>query len=364
MAKKVLTPEEVQAKMEKKSNKRKLFFGTFTKALAFFLAIAMAYSLATIAFVPETAPVATGNAQGGTSTGTPADNGDGDLFGNDDPAPAPSDDGGSASTGNDDPAPAPSDNGGSASTGTSTGSGNSASTGNSSGNTQQSAKPTKADVVKAINDATAKAAKASYKWERSCYYTRDLDVSGKDTLNKVIGMVDKSGTATVESVVGGFLDISGKDKSLTANVVNGKLPDEGMKEKFLLVASNLTEADIKGNNFQVNGNTYSVQLNACNKPQKDGKNALNHATNDFITLDEVNQGLVDAGAGSFIKANDVNVTYQSIVIKAEIVDGKLTKYEISYIMDVTEIQLKALGVATVKGSGAGKMDATYSDFKY
>ena len=30
MAKKVLTPEEVQAKLEKKAAKRKLFFGTFT----------------------------------------------------------------------------------------------------------------------------------------------------------------------------------------------------------------------------------------------------------------------------------------------------------------------------------------------
>ena len=56
MAKKVRTPEEVQAKLARKANKRKIFFGTFTKALAFFLAIAMVYSLAIIAFTPATLP--------------------------------------------------------------------------------------------------------------------------------------------------------------------------------------------------------------------------------------------------------------------------------------------------------------------
>ncbi len=359
MAKKVLTPEEVKAKMEKKSAKRKLFFGTFTKALAFFLAIAMAYSLATIAFTPVTAPAGTAVQGSQQSDGESTDGDDLDIF----------DDGGSSSTG--DSGSASTGDSGSASTGdsgsTSTGDSGSASTGdNGSSSGQQSTGVSKADAVKALNDATAKAAKASYKWARKSYYTEPLDVSGKDTLNKVIGMVDKSGTATVESVVGGFLDITGEDKTMEANVTNGQLPEEGMngKDKFLLVASKLTEADIKGDNWKVNGNTYMFQLNACNRPQKDGNNALHHVTNDFITCDEVNEGLVGAGAGDLIKANDVNVTYKSILVTAEIVDGKLVKYDISYIMDVTSMELKALSVATVSGSGAGKLECTYSDFKY
>ncbi|MBR5203450.1 MAG: hypothetical protein IKW45_09310, partial [Clostridia bacterium] len=223
---------------------------------------------------------------------------------------------------------------------------------------------TKADVAKAINDATATAAKASYTWTRSSYYTKPIDVTAKDTLNKIIGMVDSSGTATVESVVGGFLDITGEGNSMTANVANGQLPAEGMngKDKFLLIASKLTEGDVA--NFKVDGNKYMVLLPNCTKPQKDGSNALSRVTNDFITCDEVNEGLVGAGAGSLIKANDVNVTYKDIIITAEIVDGKLTKYDITYTMDVASMDLKALGMVSVGGSGAGKLECTYSDFKY
>ena len=51
MAKKNFTPEEMQAKAEKNAANCKLFFGTFTKALAVFLAIVIAWSLVTIAFV-------------------------------------------------------------------------------------------------------------------------------------------------------------------------------------------------------------------------------------------------------------------------------------------------------------------------
>ncbi len=360
MAKKVLTPEEVKAKMDKKSAKRKLFFGTFTKALAFFLAIAMAYSLATIAFTPATAPAGTavqgGQQQSGEQGGsTSTDNGDdlGDVFGDSGSVSTPSGDSGSAST--------PSGDSGSAST-------PSGDSGSSSTGGQQSSGVSKADVVKAINDATAKAAKASYKWTRKSYYTKALEVDGKDALNTVIGMVDKSGTATVESVVGGFLDITGEDKEMTANVQNGQLAD-GMnnKDKFLLIASKLTESDIMGNNFKKDGNVYTIQLNACNRPQKDGSNALSRVTNDFITCDEVNQGLNDAGAGALIQASDINVTYKAILITAEIVDGKLVKYDITYTMDVTAMTLAVdlkLTKVEVGGSGAGKLECSYSDFKY
>ncbi|MGN1161280.1 MAG: hypothetical protein ACI4SX_03430, partial [Candidatus Fimenecus sp.] len=69
MAKKVMTPEEYQARIEKKVSRRKIFFGTFTKALAFFLAIAMAYSLAVIAFTPNTGVASGTVAAAGEGTG-------------------------------------------------------------------------------------------------------------------------------------------------------------------------------------------------------------------------------------------------------------------------------------------------------
>ena len=345
MAKKVLTPEEVKAKLEKKSEKRKLFFGTFTKALAFFLAIAMAYSLAVIAFTPATVPsgnagsVQSGNVQEG-------DQGGDDIvdFGGDSSTPS-----GDANT--------PSGDANTPSGDSSTPSGDSGSS------NQQSSNTAKADAIKAVNAATAKASKGNYHWERESYYTKPLDVSGKDTLNKVIGMVDTSGTATVESVVGGFLDITGEGNFMTADVQKGQLA-VGMKDnpKFLMIASKLTEADVV--KAEVNGNTYKLYLKDCNRPQKDGSNALNRVTNDFITCDEVNKGLADAGAGSLVKANDIDVTFKSIVVTAEIADGKLVKYDITYTMDVTNMNLKALGMVTVTGSGAGIMKCSYTNIKY
>lgn len=356
MAKKVFTPEEVKAKMEKKSAKRKLFFGTFTKALAFFLAIAMAYSLATIAFTPATVTATGGAVQSGEQAGGESTGGDDDAIDFGDSGSASTGDSGSASTG---------DNG-SASTGdsgsASTGNSGSASTGDSgSSSGQQSTGVSKADAVKALNDATAKAAKASYNWERESYYTEPLNVDNKEILNKAIAMFDKN--ATIDSVVGGFLDITGEGKKMTATVTNGQLPDEGMKgkDKFLLIASSLTESDVK--QYKVEGNTYRFQLNACNRPQKDGSNPLSKVTNDFITCDEVNAGLADAGASSVAKATDVDVTYKAILVVAEIVDGKLTKYDISYTMDVADMELKVLGMG-VGGSGAGELKASYSNFKY
>ena len=339
MAKKVLTPEEVKAKLEKRAAKRELFFGTFTKALALFLVIAIAWSLAAIAFAPA---VNTGvNVNGNVST-----NNNNNSNNNNSNVNTPS---GDTNTPSGD---------------TNTPSGD-ANTPSGDANTPSGDADANAltEAIKAVNTATKAAAKGNYHWERESYYTKALDVSGKDALNRVIGMVDKSGTATVESVVGGFLDITGEGNKMTADVKGGKLA-VGMKDKdkFLLIGASITESDVK--TYSVDGNKYVIELNPCNKPQKDGKNALSHVTNDFITCDEVNQGLADAGAGSLIKANDIDVTFKSIVVTAEIVDGKLVKYDISYTMDVASMDLTALGMVSVSGSGAGVMKCSYTNIKY
>ena len=330
MAKKVLTPEEVQAKLEKKAAKRKLFFGTFTKALAFFLAIALAYSLAIIAFTPAT--VATTNApaqQGGTAGGS--DEGDNVDFGG--------------------------------STGTTDSTGSTGSTGStdSTGGTQAST-VSKADAVKAVNEATKKAATASYTWARKCWYTDPVDVgSATSLLNGIIQGVDEN--ASLDSVVGGFLDITGteNDPPKTADVVGGKAA-EGMKEKFVLKAMELTEGDVK--QYQVDGNKYMFQLNACTNPQKDGSNALHHATNDFITFEEVNTSIAEAlGEGIVTVTDKSQIKYSSIVIVATIENGSLTNLELSYALSVNPLDL-SVKITSVKGTGAGKMSATYSNFKY
>ena len=212
MAKKVLTPEEFQAKLEKKTAKRNLFFGTFTKALAFFLAIAIAWSLAAIAFAP---------AIGG---GTVVNGG------------AQTQQGGSESTGGNDDVV---DFGGSGSGDANTPSGDSGDANTPSGDSG-AADTSKADAIKAVNDATAKVYKGNYKWERKCYFTSPIDVGGAtDTLNGIIQGVDEN--ASIDSVVGGFLGITGTkdDPAWTADVKGGKLPAEGRmnNEKYLMKAN-------------------------------------------------------------------------------------------------------------------------------
>ena len=338
MAKKNYTPEEVKAKIAKKEAKSKLFFGTFTKALAVFLALVVAYSLVSVAFTLPSMILGGGNAtvQGGNATtpdgGNTSTPDDDVLFEDETPSgDATTPDGGDATTPDGGDANAP-------------------------------AAQTKADVAKLLNEVSAKAAKGDYKWTRKCWYTQPLDVgSHTDTLNGVIQRVDPN--ANLDSVVGGFLGISGKesDPAWEADVKGGKLPAEGRmnNEKYLFKGFSLTEADIKA--MQVKGNTYNVQLNACKSPQKDGGNALNRVTNDFITKDEVAKGVSDGlgSLGNLVTINSLDVDFTAILVTAVVENNTLKSVKISYAMTVNSLKLKAL-VVNVDGKGAGKMECTYT----
>ncbi|MBO5333290.1 MAG: hypothetical protein J6B37_04160 [Clostridia bacterium] len=338
MAKKNFTPEEVKAKIAKKEAKSKLFFGTFTKALAVFLALVVAYSLISVAFTIPSMILGGGNTavQGGNATN----------------------DGGNASTPDDDVLfddQTPSDD-------ATTPDGSGDATTPDGGDANAPAAQTKADVAKLLNEVSAKAAKGNYKWTRKCWYTQPLDVgSATDTLNSVIQRVDPN--ANLDSVVGGFLGISGKetDPAWEADVKGGKLPAEGRMndEKYLFKGFSLAEADIKA--MQVKGNTYMVQLNACKSPQKDGGNALNHVTNDFITKDEVAKGVADGlgSLGNLVTINSLDVDFTSILVTAVVENNTLKSVKLSYTMTVNSLKLKAL-VVNVDGKGAGKMECTYT----
>ena len=339
MAKKVITPEEYQARIEKKVSRRKIFFGTFTKALAFFLAIAMAYSLAVIAFTPAT----------GVASGTVAAAGDGagdDKNGSTNGGAT----GGDASAGNGGSTGGDSTGDNSSTGGDSTG----GDTSNSGGST--GAAVSKADAVKLLNDVTAAASKGNYSWKRNCAYTPDgkIDVgNATDTLNKIIKGVDKN--ASLDSVVGNFIGIG----DLGTDVKGGKLPEEGMSEKHLLKAMTLTEGDVV--KFANKGTTYLYQLNQCKDPKKDGTNALSKATDDFITHEEVVKGITDA-VGSAVKLETSQVTYDSILIQATIDGGKLTKLTLSYTFSAV-LNLK-VAIAPITGKGKAKMTAEYSNIAY
>ncbi len=335
MAKKNFTPEEMQAKAEKKAANCKLFFGTFTKALAVFLAIVIAWSLVTIAF---TAPsmggtVVAGTVNNGGSTNT--DNSgsvdapsteDENLLGGDETTDVPSDD---ATT----DAPA----------------GDDATTDAPAGNTEM----TKADVIKLFNETSAKAAKGSYKVSRVGKIVKNIDVgSATNALNSIIKGVDEN--ASLDSVVGGFLGIN---KPINAEVKNGKI--DGADAKYMIKAMALAEADVQ--DFAVNGDKYTIQVKACTNPN--ANSALGHATNDYVTFPEVNQSIAnEVGSAVKIIENESQANYTKILFTATIVDGKMTALEYSYTFSAT-LKIK---LAIMNATGTGETDITgkYTNIKY
>lgn len=336
MAKKVLTPEEFQAKLEKKAAKRKLFFGTFTKALAFFLAIAIAWSLAAIAFTPAIGGgtvVNGGNQTQQSNTSTPGDSTS---------TPGDSTPGDSTST--------PGDT-------------NTPSTPGDTNTPNGSTGVTAADAAKALNDATAKAAKATYKWTRSGKFTKDVNVGVlTSVLNGIISGVVKNNDYpgddhyTVNEVVGGFLGI----KDLSGTFTNGKCADlnDNDSNKYKLKAMTLTANDIA--NVSVSGNTYTITIKDTNTP--DANSAWAHASNDYITVDEVNKEIAKAVSDKVkVQKDGTSANYKNIKLIAVIENGKLTSLKYSYDMEAT-LAIKA-GL-TANGTGAAHMEASYSDFKY
>lgn len=216
------------------------------------------------------------------------------------------------------------------------------------------AQHTKATVAKALNEATAKAAKASYKFERSAKFTKNIDVGSlTSALDGIIKGVDEN--ASLNSVVGGFLGI--KDQPITGEVKNGK--GEGFDAKYMIKAMALTEADIQS--FQVSGNKYQVQIKNCVTP--DANSAWAHASNDYITFDEVNTSIAGA-VGNAVKVvpAESSATYKNILITAVIENGNLTSLEYKYTFEAS-LKIK-LAIPSATGTGAAEMNAKYSDFKY
>ncbi len=216
---------------------------------------------------------------------------------------------------------------------------------------------TAADAVKAVNEATAKAAKASYKWTRDAKFTKDVAIDPSfltGAVNSIITAVDEN--ANLNSVVGGFLGIPGDGVPKTAQVANGKAPAEGMDAKYLLVATTLKDSHLE--KFEVNGNTYKLYLKNSTTPTGNKATALENASNDYITVAEVNKNI--ASFTTAISVKDTSVAqYTGIVVTAVIENGNLTSYQLDYDLSATlDLSIGA------KGAGAAKISAKYTDFKY
>jgi len=211
------------------------------------------------------------------------------------------------------------------------------------------AEMTKADFVKFLNTETAKAAKGSYKYNRTCSYTDPIDVGDStEALNSVIRMVDKN--SDLSSVVGGFLGIGTK---------KGSFPKETPDEDYQLKATSLKESDVQ--NFSVKDGVYSFTLANAANPKKTGATPFHRFTNDFITHEEVDSSIQDT-AGSLIKLNSTDVDYTNIKVKVKVVDGKIAEINYQYDFAAT-LQVKIL-VGNVNGDGAAKTTGAFTEIKY
>ena len=212
-----------------------------------------------------------------------------------------------------------------------------------------------AEAANAINAATAAGVNAaSYKWERHCTID-NINVGDKtEDINGIIHRIDSN--ADLNSVVGGFLGKGDKDNTYTKGA---DAKETFGNANYALIATSLQPGDLQG--LKVEGNTYTFTLPNASNPQKDQSQALSRLTNDFITQQEVADGIKDAlGALSFLlSVKSADVEFNNIQVKAVIKDGKLESLHYSYHMDVKSL---ALSVAT--GTGNGDIEATYSNFVY
>ena len=207
---------------------------------------------------------------------------------------------------------------------------------------------TKAEFVKFINAETAKIAKSgSYALTRNCDYTKPIDVGGATgALNAIIQAIDEN--SDLNSVVGGFLGIG---------VTKGNIPKDDIKGDYKIKATALKEADL--GSFAANNGTYTFTLANASNPKKTGATPISRFTNDFMTHEEVVDGI--AGFTTAITVNSTNVNYKNIKVTVKVADGKITDISYSYDFDAV-LELKA--VIKITGTGAAKTTGTYANIKY
>ncbi len=207
---------------------------------------------------------------------------------------------------------------------------------------------TKAEFVAFINAETAKIAKnGSYALTRDCQYVDPIDVGGATgALNTIIQAIDEN--SDLNSVVGGFLGIG---------VTKGNLPKDDVSNDYKIKATTLTEADL--GNFAANNGVYTFTLANATNPKKTGATPLSRFTNDFMTHEEVVDGI--AGFTTAITVNSTTVNYENIKVTVKVADGKITDINYSYDFDA-KLELKA--VIKITGTGSATTKGTYANIKY
>ena len=231
------------------------------------------------------------------------------------------------------------------------------------GKKEESDKPVKdekltADQLASLMNSATKAivSKGSYNYNRVCAYVpgKGIDVGDKtETLNKLIGMV--ADNENLDSVVGGFIGIGTKQGTMPKD-------KDGLKDNYEIKATSLKGSDIQ--NLKESNGVYTFTIANATDPQKDNKTPISRFTNDFITHQEVVDGIADAlgGLANLLTINSTKVNYTSIKAEVTVKDGKITNIEYSYTFDAV-LNLKALGVK-INGKGTATTNGEFSNIKY
>ncbi len=207
---------------------------------------------------------------------------------------------------------------------------------------------TAAEFAAFMNAETAKIAKSGkYTANRVCKYTNPIDVGGAtDILNKIIMAIDEN--SNLDTVVGDFLGIGTK---------KANIPAEDLDSDYKIKATSLKPEDL--GNFAAKDGVYTFTLKNETNPKKTGATPFNRFTNDFITHEEVVDGIAEFTTA--IKVNSTTVNYKNIKVEVKVADGKITSIKYSYAFDA-KLALKA--VVTINGTGAAVTDGTFSNIKY
>ena len=138
----------------------------------------------------------------------------------------------------------------------------------------------------------------------------------------------------------------------------GTLPKDDVDSDYKVKAAALQAGDL--GSFKASNGTYTFTLANATNPKKTNATPISRFTNDFITHEEVVDGI--AGFTTAIKVNSTTVNYKNIKVTVTVEDGKITNIKYSYAFDAV-LSLKAL-VVNINGNGAAVTKAEFSNIKY
>lgn len=191
----------------------------------------------------------------------------------------------------------------------------------------------KAEMAALFNTESAKAAKGTYKWARSCEYDKDLKIlQGSVSVDMIKSTVDK------------FLGVGNQ---------SGNQSDAG---KYALIPMNLKESDIK--EVQANSNRITLILNTSSNPAVGDGSPFSNVSKDIVEKKDVENEIK-----SLATLNDFYAHYYNVIVSVRLAGGGPESITISYDL-YARLNAKAKVFGDVTGEGTVSVETVYTNLKY